>query len=269
MFLAGLALLTYQYFSPRQHFQIKAKDFWYYIQIIFFSIYINYILRFLALRDLSSAKTSFLFSLTPFISAIYTYIFFKEKITRKQFIGLIIGFLGIIPILITMSPVEHKINKLLFFSWQECAIFLSIACNCYGWIVMRKLVHKKNYSPLMVNGITMAAGGLLALITSYFLEGPVNITHPKQFITGLIVIIIVSNIICHNLYGYLLKIYTPTFLSFAGFLMPVFTTLYSIVFLDETITWHFYLSSIIVLCGLLLFYQEELRNINIATSDAA
>ena len=60
------------------------------------------------------------------------------------------------------------------------------------------------------------------------------------------------------LYGYLLKSYTTTFLSFAGFLSPLFGALYGWVFLSEKISWHFYLSCAIVFAGLYLFYQDEL-----------
>jgi drug/metabolite transporter (DMT)-like permease len=71
-------------------------------------------------------------------------------------------------------------------------------------------------------------------------------------------IILISNIICHNIYGYLLKQYTATFIAFTGFLAPLFSALYGWAFLNERITWHFYASSFIVFIGLAIFYKEEL-----------
>jgi len=59
----------------------------------------------------------------------------------------------------------------------------------------------------------------------------------------------------------LLKTYTTTFLSFAGFMSPFFAAFYGWVWFGETTTWHFYASSVIVFVGLALFYQDELKNI--------
>jgi drug/metabolite transporter (DMT)-like permease len=61
------------------------------------------------------------------------------------------------------------------------------------------------------------------------------------------------------MYASLLKKYTATFMSFAGFIAPLFTALYGWAFLGEIITWHFYASSAIVFVGLFLFYKDELN----------
>jgi drug/metabolite transporter (DMT)-like permease len=106
----------------------------------------------------------------------------------------------------------------------------------------------------------MATGGLLSLITSYPIEGPVTISDPSAFCKGLLLTIFISNIVCHNIYAGLLKKYSATFMSFTSFLSPLFAALYGWAFFQETITWHFYLSIIIVLIGLYTFYQDELKN---------
>lgn len=258
MTIAGIFLLTYQYFYAHKHFRFKRRHMKYYIQLVFFGIYITYILRFWALDYMPSFKGCFLYNISPFLSAFYSYLFFKEKITRKQWLGLIIGFFGMIPMLLTSSTGETKLGEFTYISWPELAILVSVATHSYSWIVMRKLIRDKSYSPMMVNGISMTAGGILAFITSLFWGSPFPITDVGHFFLLLALIIIISNLICHNLYGYLLKYYTTTFLSFAGFLSPLFGGLYGGIFLKEKIGWEFYLSSFIVFIGLYLFYQDEL-----------
>jgi len=78
------------------------------------------------------------------------------------------------------------------------------------------------------------------------------------FVTMLLVIVIVSNLICHNLYGFLLKKYSPTLLSFAGFITPIFAALYGWLFLSEAISWQLMLSSLVIFLGLGIFYHDEL-----------
>ena len=259
MLIGGLILLAYQYFSPKQSFYFKKKHLWLFAQIVLFGVYFNYILRFWALSSLPSSKTCFIYNLAPFMSAVYSYYFFKEKITNKKLAGLIIGFLGMIPILLTTSSTEQSIGEFSFISLPEFAVIVSVALHAYSWVVMRKLIKDKNYSPTLVNGLTMTAGGTLALLTSFAKGNFFPVTQTGPFFGWLFAVIIISNIICFNLYGSLLKRYTATFLSFAGFLAPLFAAFYGWSLLGEKITWHFYASSVLVFVGLYLFYKEETK----------
>lgn len=259
MFIAGVILLSYRYFWLGERRRVELKHFGLYAQIIVLGIYIAYGLRFLGLEYLSSSKTAFLYNASPFFSALYSYIFFHERMTKKQWLGLIVGFIGLIPILLTTSGPEQQLGELFFISWPELVVLGSVALHSYSWIVVRKLVRYRDQPPMFVNGVTMLIGGSLALATSPFIEGINPIPDVQRFIVVLAAVILISNIICHNIYGYLLTRYSATFISFAGFLVPIFAALYGWGLLGETITWHFYLSTLIVFIGLYLFYQDELK----------
>lgn len=259
MSIAGLLLLLYQYFNKKTIFRFERKDWSLYIQGIFFTCYLPYILRFWGLRHMPSSKASLIYTLGPFITYVFGYFLVNEKVTFKKVVGLLVGFFGLLPILMVPAPKEDLLGGIGFFSWPEISIVLSITSLSYGWIVMRKLIRDKNYDPAMVNGISMFAGGLLALITSWLFEPKATITNVIPFFSILAIIIIVSNLICHNLYGALLKKYSPTFLSFASFLTPLFAALYGWIFLNETISWDFFVSTGFVFLGLAIFYQGELQ----------
>lgn len=258
MFIAGSILLIYQYGYAHEHFVFRRRNLWYYLQIIFFGIYLTYILRFWGLARLPSAKTAFLFNVAPFFAAFYSYISFREKLTRQQWIGLTIGFIGLIPILISSTQPEKQWTEFLFISWAEFAVLAAVACQSYSWIIMRRMIREKAYAPTMINGMTMFIGGIFALVTAYFFEPVTPVDNPSAFLSFLALVIVISNIICHNLYAHLLRRYSATFLAFAGFLGPLFSAFYGWLFLAEVVTWHFYLSAAIVFVGLYLFYQHEL-----------
>lgn len=266
MMIAGFLLLAYQYFYAHEQFKFRLKNIWLYSQVALFGIYLTYILRFVGLATLSSAKTAFLFNFMPFFSAFYSYFFFKEKLTRLQWLGLLVGFIGFLPILISTSPIEKKWGEFLFISWPELAVLLAVACQSYSWIIMRKLVRDNAYAPSMINGMTMTIGGLAAFATALVWEGYQEVSNPGALAFWLFLVILISNIVCHNLYGFLLKKYTATFLAFAGFLGPLFSAFYGWLFLNEIITWHFYLSAILVFTGLFMFYKHELETIGITKS---
>ncbi len=259
MIPAGLILIGYQLWRHQKLPKLHKDELFLYLQIIVLGIYAAYIFRFWGLKYLASSKTALLFNASPFFTALYSYIFFQERITSKQWLGLIIGFVGLIPILMTTSSTEQMLGEFLYISWPEIAILIAVALHSYGWIVVRKLVKHNDHSPAMVNGVTMLFGGILALITAPFLEELKPIVHPIPFLGWLSYVIIVSNIICYNLYGYLMKHYTATFVSFAGFIVPIFAGLIGWGFLHESISWHFYVSCLIIFVGLYLFYQDELK----------
>lgn len=259
MLLGGVVLLTYQWFWAPHHFKFKKSHIWLFAQMIFFGVYINYISRFWALNYISSTKTCFLYNFQPFLSSFYSYILYNERMTHKQWGGLCLGFIGMLPILLSSSPSEDMVGEFFFLSLPEIAVLISVATHSYSWLVLRRLVKDKSYTPMMANGLSMACGGVLALVTSYYFEGTPTIKDTSTFVGLVSMVTLISNIICYNLYGFLLKRYTPTFLAFASFLCPLFAALYGWSFLNETITWHFYASSIIVFFGLYIFYRDELR----------
>jgi drug/metabolite transporter (DMT)-like permease len=258
MIVGGGLLLGFQYFSPSRKFMLKKEHIKYYIQLMVFNVLITYTMRFWALKNLPAFKVSFLHNLAPFITSFYAYLFLKDRMTRKQWLGLSIGLLGMIPILLTTTPAETSLGEMFFISLPELAAIASVAASSYGWVVMRKLIKDHEYPPVMANGISMFFGGILSLALSLPLEGIYPVNNSVKFWTLLVAVVLVSNIICHNLYGQLLRVYSPTLLSFAGFITPFFAALYEWILFGQTITWHFYLSSVIVFGGLFLFYKDEL-----------
>src|SRR4030095_1016285 len=259
MLIAGSILLIYQYTLSKMEFKFNKKHFWIFAQIIVLGMYATYGLRLYALEVLPVWKTAFFYNLSPFLSAIYAYLLFGEKLSKKQWCGLAIGLTGMMPILISKTPAEASLAEIFYISQYELFLILSVTLHCYSWVLIQKLVRNKNYQPSMVNGIAMSCGGLLSLITSYIHEGTPQILNPPAFISGLLVMVFVSNILCHNLYAGLLKKYSATFMSFTSFLRPLFAALYVWAFFQEKISWHFYSSAIIVFIGLYIFYQDELQ----------
>lgn len=260
MFVAGLLLLGYQFLFQREQFIVRKKDLVRLSLLAIFAIYLTNIFEFWGLKYLTSFKTCFIYSLSPFLSALLSYFVLKEGMSLKKLAGLAIGFLGFIPILVSHTQSEAELGQLWVFSWAELSVVGAAICSVYGWILLKQVVTENRYSPVMANGLAMTIGGIIALVHSYFAENwdPLPVTDYLPFMASALVLIIVSNILCYNLYGYLLKRFSATFVSFAGFTTPLFTALYGWTFLGETVTWPFYFSFAIVFSGLLLFYQEEL-----------
>ncbi len=259
MFIAGVVLMGYTYWNKKSSSMFKRSHILLYIQIIFWGAYVKCILRYWGLSNMPAVKMAFLVNFSPFSAALLSYILLKERLFVKQWIGLCIGFIGLIPIFLIKARAEHLTGELLFFSWPELAILGAIFCQNYVMILGRKLVKDENQSPVLVNGIRMLGGGILALMTAYACEEFVPITNIGSFASWLAVLILITHIISYNAYFYMLRYYSATFLSFTEFVIPLFSALYGYLFLHETVSWHYGVSTVVVLFGLYLFYQDELR----------
>jgi drug/metabolite transporter (DMT)-like permease len=259
--LAGALMMTYQYLYTKESFRIKKEHLGLFFQISFIGIYITYIIRFWGFLFMTSAKSMFMFNLAPFATALFSYVLLNERMTWKQWLGLAIAFIGFVPILKTSAMTMPSSGPTPLLSLPEIAVLASVAGQSYAWILIKKLIRETNYSSTLINGTTMFVGGLFAFATAPFFEGWYPVTNTMDFIQLLLFVIVIGNLICQNLYTYLLKTYTNTFLSFAGFMSPFFAAFYGWVWFGETTTWEFYASSVIVFVGLALFYQDELKNI--------
>ncbi|NNM43931.1 MAG: EamA family transporter [Chlamydiae bacterium] len=263
MVLAGVLLLGYLLIRKRSSFKLNRQQVISLVLLGFFSIYLTNSLEFWGLQHLSAAKTCFLYSLSPFFAAFFSYLHFKEKINLKKAIGLSIGFLGIIPVLFYKTGTEEILHAFSIFSWPELALIGAVLCSVYGWVLLRLVVKNQTVSPSMANGSSMLIGGMFAFIHSFFVESwtptPVAEGQMVSFLQIVLLMTGISNILCYNLYGMMLKRFTATFLSFVGLLSPIFASISGWVFLGEPISWVIALSTSVVCLGLWLVYQAELK----------
>ncbi len=261
MLMAGIVLFGYEFYRNRGNFKIDWQSCRRILRLALFNIYLTNVLEFWGLKYLTSFKTCFIYSLSPFISALFSYLIFSEKMSFKKWIGLCIGFLGILPMMLSETSLEMETGHLYVFSWAELAVVAAATTSVYGWILLRQLINENGYSPQLANGMSMIIGGSMSLIHSGFVENwnPVPVTEFLPFILCSAWLLVVSNLICYNLYGWLLKRFSATFMSFSGFTTSMFSALFGWAFLNESLTWALFISTSIILLGLTLFYQEELK----------
>ncbi len=263
MLLGGLLLLGFLALSKPRLLQLQKKQWISIIFLAIFSIYLTNILEFWGLQYLSAAKTCFIYSLSPFFAALFSYFHFKERMNLRKWIGMGIGFLGFIPVIMTQTGSEDLFHIGGFFTLPTLAIMGAALFSVYGWVLLRLTVKDQEISPVMANGGSMLIGGLFALVHSFFVDAwhpiPVASPHVPSFLQNVFFMTLLYNVVCYNLYGLMLKRFTATFLSFVGLLSPIFASLSGWLFLDEPISWVIFLSTAIVSVGLGIVYYAELK----------
>jgi len=263
MGIAGTLLLGYQYFFNRSQWRFEWKDIGLFAQISIFFMYIGFITEYWALQYVTAAKACLLFNLSPFVTALLAYFLLSDRLTRKQWLGLLIGFLGFVPIILQQTDLEIFTSHIGILSMPELFLLISVVTSCYGWILIKQLITQRSYSVVMVNGISMFGAGVLSLITSLAIEGKPQFYTLLNGDTWLIaafyiaLLILIAHVICFNLYSVLLRRYSVTFISFAGFTTPLFAAFFDWMVFGTVASGAFFTTMCLVAIGLYLFYQDE------------
>lgn len=259
MLLSGFLFLLYLFWTSPQKLLFSQRDWVLLFLIAFLGLYLTNIWEYAGLRALSVGKTCFLYSFTPFISALVSRWFLGEKLSTKKLTSMLFAFVGLLILLVEQRGEAFTLT----LSLEEGAVLGAAITTIWGWVFMRKLLCEQHHSILAVNGWSMLVGGACALLHSCIFDKwePLPLLEGKYtaYFFWLSLTTLVSNFICYNLYAHLLKRLSVTFLSLAGGITPLFTALFGWIFLGEVVSWNFWVAFAVVFPSLYFFYREELN----------
>lgn len=245
---------------------ISGYQAWYIFLLSLFNGYLTNANEAWSLQHLSAGKVAFIYNFSPFFSLFFSAWMFKEKITCKKIIGMIIACASISPLLIDSGPEQQVFDstyKLFgFLSIAEIMMIVASAATALGWVLMKYLMDQRSdFNQFFLNGISLTIAGAMCLIQSYFFEFHPSITpgYFNSFVGYLILLMFIQNLIPYNFNSYLLKQYSATLVILFSFVMPIITAIFGFLMLDEPLTLQFFICSFGVAFGLLIFCQEELK----------
>lgn len=260
MVFAGLILCVYIFFKNRNAFVMSKRGWISVFLLAFLNVFLSNALEMWGIARISAAKACFIYSFSPFFTAFLSYLHFKEKMTPKKWLGLCIGFFSCLP------PIFMSGSEGIFASSQisylpELSVVLAAFFAVWGWVLLRIVVKDENISPMSANGSSMLLGGLFSCIALFAWDGSsgfsLNSGSIGKLSAMIVLVTFISNILCTNFYGYLLRTYTATLLSLFGLLSPFFASIHSWILLGEAPSLLILASSCMTIAGLFIVYQEE------------
>lgn len=241
---------------------------WYYLWYIFllgfFNVYLTNANETWSLQYLSAGKVAFIYNLSPFFSLFFSHFMFKEKITWKKIVGMIIACVAITPLLVddTALDVVDTTYKFGFLSVAEIVMIIASAATAYGWVIMKYLMElRPDFSSYFLNSISLLIGGVLCFAQSTFFEMEPYVLpgYGGKFLFYISIMMLIQNLIAYNYNSYLLTIHSATLVILFSFVMPIITAILEFFMFGEPLTLEFFGCSLGVLVGLVIFYFEELK----------
>ncbi len=294
--MLGAGIILFLYYHKKSHrlsFNYFKNDIVVLLGISLLTMLIPALFKAYALKNMLTSKAAFIASLDPFVTALYSYFFWGERLTKKKVIGIILGFSGTLILLIsTAAGAEQQLMAWSIFSYPEIAAFLAMSIGRLGWMFVQQLLRKERYTAAEMNGLLMTSSGILAFITPFLWAAFIAVLHfvpllntyipsysfsdaamylhlcvnPQTnmalIIFAVVYTIFLGNVIGYTMYANFLKRHSATFVALAGFSVPLYVYLFSNILLGEPLSLNFLYASLVTFIGLLIFYQDEINTIS-------
>ncbi|MDA8987831.1 DMT family transporter [Candidatus Pelagibacter ubique] len=219
-----------------------SKD-WYWFAIIgFVNLVLPFFLIAYGVKSVQSNLAAILMSTTPLSSTILGHFYTKnEKFNLVKTFGILIGFSGII----YLFSDNLLINDSNFIS--ALLILLGSTCYVIGGVLTLKISKKKNEN---VTGSILIWAVLILIPFVYFIEKPWNSIPSIESTISVVYLGMVSTGVAWLLRFKILKDNGLIFQSQVSYLIPIFGTILSYIFLKEIITPKVLLSLLAVVVGI-------------------
>jgi len=260
MMTAGILLTIYHHLHPQQ-----TSIRWHHVGrqalvitcLAISTMYAPSILKAYGLQHMVSSKLALIASLDPFITALYGYLLWNQRLTWKQVAGVCAGCFGVF-IMIYMQA-DTLPDRWFYVSLAECAALGSVCISRLGWIGVQQQLRSHTFQPAELNTVLMLIGGACGLITAWLTGEIVYISNllSWKMLALIAYTVIVGNMISYTGYGRMLRSYSVTLVSLAGLLIPLFVHAYGPLLLGESISPYFFISLGCVGLGLWLFTDQR------------
>lgn len=209
---------------------------------------LNPILLFIALQFTQASFSPLIYASVPALTAIYSAIILKKRLSKMEILGILIGLFGvgiivILPYLETHTFDLSLLGNILIFG-------ASIAFLFYG-VLSKKKQKESNISPLALTFYFSVVTFLVSLpfagfeVYKYGISPDVNIMH----ILSAVYVGLFGTGVFYLSYQYALKNGSALTASLFTYLQPVFGIILSAVFLGEPITWVLILGGTLAIIG--------------------
>tara|TARA_B100000161_G_scaffold72290_1_gene49772 strand:- start:585 stop:1457 length:873 start_codon:yes stop_codon:yes gene_type:complete len=248
VFFGAIPVLLLCYYKKIK-IEAFSKDWYWFATIGFINLVAPFFLIAYGVKSVQSNLAAILMSTTPLSSTILGHFYTKnEKFNFLKTIGILIGFSGIVYLFSDNLLIdENNFNSALL-------ILLGSTCYVVGGVLTLKISKKKNEN---VTGSILIWATIILIPLVGFIEQPWNLKPRIDSTISVIYLGLVSTGIAWLLRFRILIKNGLIFQSQVSYLIPIFGTILSYIFLKELITFKVFISLIAVVIG--IYFVKKAR----------
>ena len=252
VFFGAIPVLILCYYNDIK-IEAFSKDWYWFALIGFINLVAPFFLIAYGIKSVQSNLAAILMSTTPLSSTVLGHFYTKnEKFNFIKTFGILIGFSGILYLFSDNLLIDENnfISALL--------ILLGSTCYVIGGVLTLKISKKKNEN---VTGSILIWATILLIPLVSFIEQPWNVVPRMDSTISVIYLGLVSTGIAWLLRFRILVNNGLIFQSQVSYLIPIFGTILSYIFLKELITTKVLISLIAVSIGIYFVRKADYKKI--------
>lgn len=242
---------------PKRLKKVTYKQELIFIMAGFCGICLYYLLENIALTITMASNVGVIISVSPFFTAILSQLFMKSegKIKLNFLLGFFVAITGIV--LISFNTSKLKLNIM----GDVLAIAAAFVWACYS--ILTKKISSFGYSVILTTRKTFFYGILFMIPTLFLFDFQFNLLRFKNitYLFNIIYLGVGASAICFVTWNVAVKILGAVKTSIYIYIVPVITTITSVIILKETITNISVIGTILAIAGLFLSEYNGKSNI--------
>ncbi|GAB6169589.1 DMT family transporter [Clostridium carnis] len=250
-FLAGILVLLLQMIKGSKIFNLKLKDLSEVTILGIGQTTIQYIFFYIGMSYTTGVRGAIINGTGTFFSIILAHFIYKnDRLNYNKILGCIVGFLGVVIVNLGSTSVLEGSFSFMGEGFIMIAAFLLSISSIYS----KKITQNKDAS--IVTGYQLTIGGLVLTVLGYILGG--NLSNFSFKSSSLLLYMALLSSVAFALWSQLLKYNKVGVISVFNFLIPIFGTILSAIFLNENIFDIKILIALILVCmGIYLVYKKK------------
>lgn len=240
--LAGVVILLPVLFWKHRHTLKKLP--WKQLMVVgIFNAGLPWGLIALSETQIPSNTAATLNATTPIWTAVIGFLIYSVVLTKRQWTGIIIGFLGILIV------TNFSIGQLIGQNFVGIGTMI-LAALCYGFASQYTKKHLGNVTVVVTTAFSLLTGAIVGL-AGMLVTHPI---HPAALLHPLPIIAVIGlgcfgSGLAHLLYYYMMKKSSAEFATTVTYLVPVTATLWGFVLLGEPVSSHLIVGLIVIFIG--------------------
>lgn len=209
----------------------------------------------LSITGLHSSYVGMLNALTPIFTLLLAISFFKQKITRAQVVGVIIGFFGAVGLVLSNNSVDVSGNGMYVLLIMLANVFYAISINT----LKSKLGNVDSMAVTSISFILVMIPSLVYLfLFTGFKEKLISKPYALEGLGYISVLAILGTAISIYIFNYLIKKTSSVFASSTAYVIPIFAMFWGVLLNNEPVTiWHV-ISLMIIILG--VYFTNAQKN---------